>query len=173
VLQHFAADVEGQILGIDDALQEAQIARQDFGAILGDEDPAHIELQAMLALGMEQIHRPRSGHEEDRGIVDLALGPPMDGEARRIETVADEAIELGILLGGDVRLGPKVACAGQCLYPGLPEARVGEEAERHGAKHRRYAGPPPAGWQSFMQYREGIHADIDPGRRRLSVAGGR
>jgi len=79
--------------------RKAQISRQDIGAIVSDEHAPHIELQAMLALGMEQIHRPRSGHEEDRGIVDLALSPPMDGEARRIESVADEAIELGHIAG--------------------------------------------------------------------------
>jgi hypothetical protein len=38
VLQHLAADAERQVLGIDDALREAQIAGQDVGAIVGDED---------------------------------------------------------------------------------------------------------------------------------------
>ena len=68
LLQHLARDVERQVFRIDDAAHEAKPGRQDLG-LVGDEDAADIELDAALALGIEEVERlPRRNEERGRSI---------------------------------------------------------------------------------------------------------
>ena len=40
LLQHLAGDVEGQVLGVDDALDKVEVLGDDLLAVVHDEDPA-------------------------------------------------------------------------------------------------------------------------------------
>ena len=62
VLQQFAADIQGQIFGIDHPAQKAQPRREKMLAVIGDEDTLYIQLHATFALRMKQIERPRRWH---------------------------------------------------------------------------------------------------------------
>ena len=88
VLQHLAADVERQILGIDDAAQEAQIARQQVVGAVGDEDALHVQLHAVLAVGMVEVEGRRGRDVEQARVFDLALGAPMERQPRLVEACA-------------------------------------------------------------------------------------
>ena len=43
LLQNLTGDIEGQIVGIDDALDEPQVERQELICVIHDEDTLHIE----------------------------------------------------------------------------------------------------------------------------------
>ena len=58
-LDLFARHVERQVGGIDQPAHEAQIARQNLG-LVGDEDALDVQLDAALAIGIEQVERPRA-----------------------------------------------------------------------------------------------------------------
>ena len=107
-LNFLARDIERQIGAVDEAAHEAQIARQDVG-VVGDEDALDVKLDAALAVGIEQIERPRAGHEEQRGVVVPALGVEMDGQRRLVELSGNAAIEVGVIGRRDLgfRLRPQ------------------------------------------------------------------
>src|SRR3546814_3343450 len=66
VLQQLAADIQRQVFGIDDAAQEAQVGRQQLRAVLRDEDSLHVEPDAGLAVGMEEVEGLLRGNEKER-----------------------------------------------------------------------------------------------------------
>jgi hypothetical protein len=83
-LDLLARDIERQIGAVDEAAHETQIARQDLGFV-GDEDALDVELDAALAVGIEQVERPRAGNEQQRRVILPPLGAEMDGGGRLIE----------------------------------------------------------------------------------------
>ena len=107
LLQHFARDIERQVGGIDDPAQETEVLGHQRFAVVGDEDPADIELDAMFAaFGVEHLER-RLFRDEQQGL-ELAgsLGAPMDGFQGFLEIVADVLVEFGVFLGGDLGCRP-------------------------------------------------------------------
>ncbi len=48
MLQHFPGNVQGQVLRIHQALDEAEMIGQQVRALIHDEDAAGIELQALF-----------------------------------------------------------------------------------------------------------------------------
>ena len=96
VLQHFARDVERQVLAVDDAAHEAQVRRQQVG-IVGDVDTADIEFHPALASGVGQIERRRRRHEQQDGIGLTALDLVVQGEDRLVEGRRDRAIGLRVV----------------------------------------------------------------------------
>ena len=130
LLDHLARDVERQVGAVDDQPDEAQPAGQQIG-VLGDQHAPDIELVAALARRIEQIERPRAGHERERRIFVPPLGAPVHGQRRLVELARQAAIELGVFLGGDfaLRLGPDRRAVGDATRLG---ARLVDEVDRHG-----------------------------------------
>src|SRR5215472_8398572 len=54
-LQHFATDIEREILTVDDAAQEPEIRREQIRALVGNKHPPNIKLDPALALRIEQV----------------------------------------------------------------------------------------------------------------------
>ena len=128
-LDHLARDVERQVGGIDEAADEAQIARQKLG-LVGDEDAPDIELHAALAVGVEEVERARAGNEGKRGVFLPALGAEMDRQRRLVELAGDAAVEVGVVLGRDLgfRLGPQRGAVGEsrsASAPGFSTIEIG------------------------------------------------
>ena len=106
VLEGLAADVERQVLRVDDAAQEAQVGRQQPLAVVGDEHPADVELHLRLALRIEQVEGRGRGDEQQAGVGDDALDGVVHHQPRVVEGMADVVVELRVLLVGDVLLRP-------------------------------------------------------------------
>ena len=102
-LQHLAADVERQVLAVDDAAQKPQIGRQKTRPLVGDKHPPDIKLDPALALRIEQIERFGRRHEQQVRVFENTLRLVVQGQPRIVEAVADVVVELLVLLGGDFR----------------------------------------------------------------------
>ena len=113
-LQHLAADVERQVLAVDDAADEPQIGRQQLGALVGDEDAADIELEPRLALRVEQVERLLRRHEQQERVFEHALGAGMERQPRLVEAVPDVVIEFLVLLRRDLGARPGPQGRGAC-----------------------------------------------------------
>lgn len=58
LLQHLARDVERQILAVNNALDKAQVLRDQLVTVVHDEHPSHIQLDVvLLLLGVKQVKR--------------------------------------------------------------------------------------------------------------------
>jgi hypothetical protein len=56
LLQSFTGDVEGEILRVDDTLDEVEVFRDDVLAVIHDEDAANVELDVIaLLLCLEEV----------------------------------------------------------------------------------------------------------------------
>ena len=102
-LQHLAADVEGQVLAVDNAAKEPQIRRQKTCPLIGDEDAPDIKLDPTLSLRVEQVEWFCGGHEQKAGIFEDTFCLVVQGQPWIIEAMADVVVELLVLLGGDFR----------------------------------------------------------------------
>ena len=107
VLDHLARHVERKVGGIHKAAHETQIARQNL-CLVRDEHTAHIELDATLAVRVEQIEGLGFGDEGQDGIFVTSLCPVVQCQRRLIELSRHAAVEVGIVVLADVgpRLGP-------------------------------------------------------------------
>src|SRR3546814_14078902 len=102
VLQQLAADIQRQVFGIDDAAQEAQVGRQQLRAVLRDEDSLHVEPDAGLAVGMEEVEGLLRGNEKEVGVLHYALGLEVKEQTGVTESVGDAVVEPAVLLAGDL-----------------------------------------------------------------------
>lgn len=58
MLKGFTGDVKGQILGIDDTLDEAEVFGNEILAVIHDEDSSDVELDVVpLLLALEKVER--------------------------------------------------------------------------------------------------------------------
>ena len=158
VLQHLAADVQGQILAVDDAAQKAQIGRQQPLGLVRHEDPADIQLHPVLAVRMEQVEGGGGRDEQQGGVFDLALGPVMQPQPGLVEGVCYVVIELLVVVVADLvaRPGPQGGGPVQGLVPG----RLAVLAFRWGAgqdhRNRDVVGmgldglPQPLGFEELV-----------------------
>ena len=106
VLQRLAADVELQILAVDHAADEAQVARQQRVEIGGDEHAADVELHPVPALRVVQVEGTRARDEQQCRVGECPLGREMHARERLVEGVRDVVVELLVLVLGDLALGP-------------------------------------------------------------------
>ena len=106
VLQRLARDVELQVLGIDHAADEAQVARHDPFEVLGDEHALDVQLDAVAALRVVEVERARGRNEQQRLVGHHALGLHVQARPGVVEGVRDVVVELLVLLVGDLGLGP-------------------------------------------------------------------
>ncbi|WVZ83180.1 hypothetical protein U9M48_030351 [Paspalum notatum var. saurae] len=103
LLQRLAGDVEGQVVGVDDALDEAQPLGDELLAVVHDEDAADVELDVVeLLAGVEEVERRAAGHEEDG----LELQLPLHREVLHGEVVlpvvGQRLVEGRVLLACDL-----------------------------------------------------------------------
>ena len=112
-LDFFAGDVERQIGAVDQPANETQIARQDL-CVVGDEDALDVKLDAALAVGIEQVERPRARNKQQCRVVLPPFGMEMDRQRRFVELAGDAAIKVGVIRGRDLglRLRPQSSAVG-------------------------------------------------------------
>ena len=107
LLQDLAGDVERQVVRVDDTLDEAQVLGDERLAVVHDEHALDVELHAALGVAPEQVHRRVAGEEQQRLVLERALGRQLDRLQRLAPVVADVPVELGVLLLGHVLLRPR------------------------------------------------------------------
>ena len=125
LLQDLPGDVERQVVRVDHALDEAQVLRDERLAVVHDEHALDVELHAALALAHEQVHRRVAGQEQQRLVLERALGGEPDRLERLAPVVADVPVELGVLLVGDLVLRP-----GPQRLAGVERSRSPSPSER-------------------------------------------
>ena len=74
LLQCLTGQVEGQVLRVDNTLDEAQPLRDEVSRIIGNEDATDVELDVVLGLlGLEEIEGGALGNEEDGAELQLTF----------------------------------------------------------------------------------------------------
>ncbi|VUC28174.1 unnamed protein product [Clonostachys rosea] len=103
LLKGLTGQVEGKILRVDNALDEAEPLRDEVSSVISDEDTADVELDVVLGLlGLEQVEGSTLGNEEDGTELELTLnGEVLDSEVV-LPVVGERLVEGGVLLLGDV-----------------------------------------------------------------------
>ncbi len=111
-LQDLARHVQRQVIGINHALDEAHVQRQERLGLIHDEHALHIKLQAARCFTLIQIERRARRHVQQRGVFQLAFDLVMAPAQRVLVVVTDVLVELLILLVLHLgaRAGPE--CAG-------------------------------------------------------------
>jgi hypothetical protein len=72
LLEHLSADVEGQILGVDDTPHEVEILGDDLLAVVHDEHSPHVQLDVvLLLLVLEEVEGCALGNEEQSAELQL------------------------------------------------------------------------------------------------------
>jgi hypothetical protein len=99
LLERLARDVEREVLGVDDALDEGELLGHELLAVVHDEDAADVELDVvrLLAAALEEVEGRALRDEDDR----LELERALDGEvlpAERVVPVRREGLVEGVLL---------------------------------------------------------------------------
>ena len=97
-MQHFARDVQGEILGIHDPAQKTQPGWQKAACIVGYKDPVYVELHVAFAFRLEQIERLGGGNVEQVDVTHHAFHAIVDRHPGFIEGVGDMMIKFLVLL---------------------------------------------------------------------------
>merc|ERR1712017_15859 len=102
-LEHLAGNVKREVLGVDDALEEAQELGDEVLAGVGDEDTAHVELDVALLLGRLELVERGALRDEDHGLeLELALNREVLDSEVILPVVANVLVEGGVLLLSDL-----------------------------------------------------------------------
>jgi hypothetical protein len=103
LLESLTRQVEGEILRVNDTLDEAEPLGDQVGSIVGNEDTADVKLDVVLStLGLEEVEWCALGNEKDGLELKLTLnGEVLDSEVV-LPVVGERLVERGILLGGDI-----------------------------------------------------------------------
>ncbi|KAK1237457.1 hypothetical protein MKX08_003082 [Trichoderma sp. CBMAI-0020] len=103
LLEGLTRQVEGEILRVDNTLDEAQPLGNELGGVIGDEDTADVQLDVVLGLlGLKQVKGSTLGDVEDGTELELTLdGEVLDTEVV-LPVVGERFVEGSILLLGDV-----------------------------------------------------------------------
>src|SRR3546814_8499790 len=82
-------------------------------AFIGDEHALDVELDAVAAVRMEDVDRPRRRHEDEARVLDHALGPEVQGQPRVVHCMRDVVVEFLVLLidRKSTRLNSSHSCA--------------------------------------------------------------
>ena len=78
VLENFTRHIQGQIIGVNDAAHEAQVAWHELFRVIHDEDAAHIELDAVRLLATPQVKGGTCRNVEQQDIFVRAFHAAMD-----------------------------------------------------------------------------------------------
>ena len=160
-LQHFAADVQRQILGIHHALDETKPFRQQLG-ICRDEHPPHMQAHMRFAIAVEQIERARTRNKQQGVEFHLALGAPVQRRPGFVERMAQMPIQLGVgfLLHFRFRLAPQSGA-----FVGRNILAVTRNGHRQRNVVRPFAddGLQPVGVEIFLRVRFQMQYDGSAG----------
>ena len=106
VLQGLARDVQRQVLGIDQAVEEPEVLGHQLAAVVLDEDPLHAEVQPMLRASEPEQLDVGGRAVEDRAELDRRVGRQVEVPERLLLGVVGQVlVELGVLLLGHLALG--------------------------------------------------------------------
>jgi len=97
LLQPLAGDVEGQVGGVYNTFEEAQVPGDQVGAVFHDHHALGIELQAILRHVIVQIERRPCRNEHEALELKAALGFESHGLQWCFPVVGDVLVELGVL----------------------------------------------------------------------------
>ena len=106
LLEDLAADVQIEIRCIDDALDEGEILGHELLAVLHDEDTLGVELYPVFRSHGEEIKRGLRGDVQQGAVFRRPFEFQVDVCEGRIPVMADVAVELVVLLVGDLRFVP-------------------------------------------------------------------
>mmetsp|Transcript_28972 Transcript_28972/g.61126 ORF Transcript_28972/g.61126 Transcript_28972/m.61126 type:complete len:729 (-) Transcript_28972:69-2255(-) len=103
LLQHFTRNVQGQVLRVDDSLDEAQVLWHELLAVVHDEHAPDVQLDVVrLLLVVEHVKGGSLWGEEDRLELELSLdGKVLHGEVL-LPVVGETLVEGGVLVLGDL-----------------------------------------------------------------------
>ena len=105
LLEGLTGDVEGKVLGIDDALDEGEPLGHDVLAVVHDENATDVELDLvalLLGTALEHVEGGALGAEEDGAELELTLdGEVLDGSVL-LPVVGEGLVEGSVLVLGDV-----------------------------------------------------------------------
>jgi hypothetical protein len=109
LLEDLAGDVQREVGRVDDALDEAQVRRQQRLAVIHDEDALDVELHTAAVVLGEQVVRGVGGQEEQGLVLEGALRLEADRLQRVAPVVADVLVQLVVLVVGHLlpRAGPQ------------------------------------------------------------------
>ena len=109
VLEDLAGDVQRQVVGVHDTLDEAQVVGHERFAVVHDEHPLDVQLHAAPGLAGEQVEGCLRGDEQQRLVLEGAFGAHVDRLGGRQPVVADLLVELVVLVLGHLgaRPGPQ------------------------------------------------------------------
>src|SRR5690554_2578655 len=102
VLQNFARYVQGKIVGIDHALGETQIQRQELLGVVHDEHTLHVQFQATGRFPVVQVERRALGDVQQAGVVQLAFYLVVGPGQRVFKIVGDVFVEFLVLFVFDL-----------------------------------------------------------------------
>mmetsp|Transcript_17764 Transcript_17764/g.57462 ORF Transcript_17764/g.57462 Transcript_17764/m.57462 type:complete len:716 (-) Transcript_17764:251-2398(-) len=103
LLEHLAGDVEGEILGVDDALDEGQPLGDDLLAVVHDEHAADVELDVVaLLLAVEEVEGRALGGKEHGLELELALHREVLDREVLLPIIGERLVEGGVLVLGDL-----------------------------------------------------------------------
>ena len=106
LLEDLARDVERQVVRVDQAPDEAQVARHELLRAVHDEHAPDVELDAVAPLAVPDVERRAARHVEQHRVLLASLDPGVHVRERRLEVVRDVLVELVVLPAGDLRLRP-------------------------------------------------------------------
>ena len=105
VLQHLAADVQAQVLRVDHAADEAEVLRQQVGAVFHDEHAGGIKLQTGLIVAGVEVVRGLCRDIQQGLIGHGALDAEVQHAQRLLIVKEFFVIEVVVLLLRDILLG--------------------------------------------------------------------
>ena len=103
VLEILSADVEREVLGVDDTSNEAEVLGDQFLAVVHDEDSPDVELDVVfLLLGLKHVEGSAFGDEDDGFELESSFdGELLDGEMV-LPVVCEAFVEVGVVFLGDL-----------------------------------------------------------------------
>ena len=97
MLKYFAANVEGEVFGINDPADKAQPCGHKLLVVIGDKNPLNVELYTGLVIHLIQIEGGFFRYEKERGIFQGSLGFCVNIKERFLHVVANLLVELPVV----------------------------------------------------------------------------
>merc|ERR1719474_1898837 len=103
LLEHLSGDVEGEILRVDDAADEAEVFGDQFVTIVHDEDATDVQLDIVLRLFvLKKIEGSALGNVEKSLELELALDGEVLAGKMIFPVVGETLVEVAVFLLGDI-----------------------------------------------------------------------
>src|SRR5580704_688847 len=109
-LQQLPRYVQRQVAGVDHAADEPQVIGHELPAVLHDEHPLDVQPDATRGHQPPQVQRRARRDEQQQRVFVVALDLGVQIGDRVAVVVGDVPVELGIVLVGELALGPCPEC---------------------------------------------------------------